>query len=337
MIKEAIQKVVDGKDLGKEEAKSVFDEIMSGTATESQIASLITALRMKGETADEIQGATESMRKVAADVRFKGKGDILDVVGTGGDKKNSFNISTASAIVAAGAGCIVAKHGNRGVSSGSGAADVLEALGVKIDITPEKNSEILSKIGLAFLFAPSYHPAMKYAGKTRKEIGIRTIFNIVGPLTNPANASTYLVGAYSEGLAEKLAHALAGLGTKKAIVVFGSGYDEITLTDKTSIFEVEGRRVVKKIIKPEDFGFKRCSEAELSVSNAQQSAKIIKDIFEGKERGAKLDVLLLNSGAAIYANMKADTIKEGMEKARKSIASGKALDKLKALIKETNA
>lgn len=336
MIREAISSVVDGKSLSRDEAKSVFSEIMNGEATEAQIASLITGLRMKGETIEEIQGAAEAMRSVVAKVTYRGRGEVLDIVGTGGDSKASFNVSTASAIVAAGAGCIVAKHGNRAVSSKSGAADVLDALGVKIETLPERNSEILSRTGLAFLFAPLHHPAMKFAAKPRKEIGIRTIFNILGPMTNPASASTYLLGSYSEELSEKLANVLAGLGIKKALVVSGSGYDEATLTGKTVAFEVTGKKVARMEFEPADFGFGVCSEKDFRVADAEESAVVIMGILDGKEKGPRRSLVLLNAGMGIYANMKAKTIKEGIELAARSIDSGKALGKLEMLVEETN-
>ncbi|MEK6957531.1 MAG: anthranilate phosphoribosyltransferase [archaeon] len=337
MIKEAIGKIVDGKNLSRAEAKETFDEIMQGRATDSQIASLITALRMKGESIEEIQGAAESMRGVAAKVSYKGKADLLDVVGTGGDGKSSFNISTASAFVCAGAGCVVAKHGNRSVSSRSGAADVLEALGAKIDNDAERNSEILSKIGIVFMFAQKHHPAMKYAAVPRKEIGIRTIFNILGPITNPAGANTFLLGVYSAELAEKLAFVLAGLGTKKAVVINGNGYDEATLTGKNVAFIVENGKVQKKEFLPKELGLAGCIPKELVVADAKESAQVIRGILSGKEKGAKRDTILLNAGIAIFANGKAGSIKEGIELARKSIDSGKALEKLELLVKESRA
>jgi len=335
MIVEALSKIVEQKNLSREESEQTFDEIMSGTATSAQISSLITALRMKEETIEEIQGAAESMRNVVAKVNYTGKEKILDVVGTGGDGKQSFNISTASAIVAAGANCIVAKHGNKSVSSKSGAADVLQALGVNIETSAERNSEILSKIGFAFLFAPKHHPAMKYAIGPRKEIGFRTIFNILGPITNPAGASTYLLGTYNENLAEKLANVLAGLNIDKALVVHGSGFDEACLTGKTIAFKVENNEVVKREFSAKEFGFNECDEKDLIVNTPTESAQVIKSILEGKEIGPKKDVVLLNAGLAIYANEKAKKPEEGIELARKSIESGKALEKLEALIEES--
>ncbi len=336
MIKESITKVVEGNDLTREEARETFDEIMNGEATAAQISALITALRMKGETVDEITGAAESMGAVVAEVKPKVDAELLDVVGTGGDKKNTFNISTASAIVAAGAGCYVAKHGNRAVSSGSGAADVLEKLGVKIDCKNEKNAELIEKVGIAFLFAPCHHPAMKHAIGPRKEIGIRTIFNILGPITNPANAKTFLLGVYDLGLAEKLANVLANMGLKKALVVHGNdGCDEISISDSTTVFEVENGKVGKSEISPEDFGLEKGKENDLVVNSIEESANTIKGILSGKEKGAKRNTVLLNAGAAIYANGKAGSIKEGIELAKKSIDSGKAREKLENLIEES--
>jgi len=310
---------------------------MNGEATAAQISCLITALRMKGETVDEITGAAESMREVVAEVKPNVDTDLLDVVGTGGDKKNTFNISTASAFVAAGAGCYVAKHGNRAVSSGSGAADVLEKLGVKIDCNNEKNAELIEKIGISFLFAPCYHPAMKHAIAPRKEIGIRTIFNILGPITNPAKAKTFLLGVYDLALAEKLANVLANMGLKKALVVHGNdGCDEITVCDKTTVFGVENGKVSKSEISPEEFGLEKVKGKELVVSSVEESAKVLKAILSGEEKGAKRNAVLLNAGAAIYANGKAESIKKGIEKATESIDSGKANEKLNTLIEESN-
>ncbi|MCR4335647.1 MAG: anthranilate phosphoribosyltransferase [archaeon] len=336
MIVEATEKISEKNDLTREESKQVFDEIMNGKTTHEQIVKFLLALNEKGESIKEIQGACESMRSVVAKVTYSGNADVLDVVGTGGDGKSSFNVSTTSAIVAAGAGCIVAKHGNRSVSSKSGAADVLEALGVNIETSAERNSEILSKIGLIFMFAPKHHPATKYAIAPRKEIGKRTIFNILGPITNPANANTYLLGVYSEELAEKLAFVLAGLNTKHAMVVHGSGFDEATLTGKTTVFEVLDKKVKKTEITPEQFGFEVCKEKDLAVENAEESSEIIKKILKGEEQGAKRDTVLLNAGIAIFANGKAKSIDEGIEKAKESIDSGKALEKLNLLIEASN-
>ena len=337
MIKEAIASVVEGKDLSRKEAMEVFDEIMKGGATDAQIAALLIGLRMKGETSDEIAGAAESMRKVVAKVEPKVKGLLLDVVGTGGDKKGTINVSTAAAFVAAGAGCVVAKHGNKSVSSRSGAADVLQQLGVKVELTNVQNARVIENIGIAFLFAPVHHPAMKYAIGPRREIGVRTIFNILGPITNPAGAQTYLLGVYDKGTAEKIANSLNSLGVERALVVNGhDGCDEISLCAPTDVFEVEKGKIRKYVIKPEDFWFKKCGEKDVCVADAAESASDIRKIFEGKMDGPKKDIIVLNAGAAIYANKKAKTIKDGVKMAQESIASKAALEKLELLINETN-
>ena len=337
MIKEAIAAAVEGKNLSRKESKEVFDEIMQGKTTDAQISALLVSLRMKGETSDEITGAAESMREVVAKVQPKVKDKLLDVVGTGGDKKGTINVSTASAIVAAGAGCVVAKHGNRSVSSKSGAADVLQKLGVKIELTNVQNARMIENIGFAFLFAPAHHPAMKYAIGPRKEIGIRTIFNIVGPITNPANAQTYLLGTYSNDLAEKIANSFIALNVEKALVVHGNdGCDEISLCGPTTVFEVGKGKLKKYEIKPEEFGFDRCREKDVCVADVGESAADIRNIFEGKMQGAKRDIIALNAGAAIYANGKAKSIKEGIKMAEKSIDSRAALEKLELLINESN-
>ncbi|HLC79679.1 MAG TPA: anthranilate phosphoribosyltransferase [archaeon] len=336
MIQEAIAKAVRKENLSKEQSKQVFDEIMKGQATQVQIGSFITALATKGESADEIAGAAYSLQEHMQRVECTKSTDILDIVGTGGDGKGSFNVSTAAAIVAAGAGCIVAKHGNRGFSSKSGSADVLEALGVNVQTTPARNSQILSKIGFVFLFAPLHHPAMKYASAPRKEIGIRTIFNIIGPLSNPASASTYLIGTYSEDIAKNIARALLLMNVKKALVVTGSGYDEATLSGKSIIFEVQNGNIVRKEFTPQSFGFSISREDEFSISNPQESAKIIIGILEGNESGPRRDIVVLNAGLGIYANGVAKTMQEGIELAKKSIDSRKALSKLGELVEESN-
>jgi len=337
MIKEAIAKVSRGGSLSRQEAKALFDDIMSGKVETEQLAQFLKVLAEKGETIEEITGAAESMRAVVATVKPKVSGDSLDVVGTGGDKKGTINVSTAAAFVAAGAGCIVAKHGNRSVSSKCGSADVLEKLGVKIDLQAEKNAELIEKIGIAYLFAPCHHPAMKYAMPARKQLGIRTIFNILGPITNPANAQTYLLGVFDLDLTEKLANVLAGLNTKHALVVHGNdGFDEVSLSDATTVFEVQGAEVKRYEISPEQFGFNRCSEGEVTAETAGENAEILHNILSGKEQGPKRDIVLLNAGAAIYANGKAESIEQGIEKARESISSGNALQKLEQLIELSN-
>jgi anthranilate phosphoribosyltransferase len=330
-IKQAIDRVASGSDLSRSETRSVFDRIMSGDASPAQISSLITAMRMKGETNEEIQGAASSMRAAALDVEYPDDDALLDIVGTGGDEKNTFNVSTTSSFVAAGAGCVVAKHGNRSVSSSSGSADVLETLGINIDTNAEQNEQILSQAQIAFLFAPAHHPAMKHAIGPRKEIGIRTIFNILGPITNPASADHYLLGAYSESVAEKLAHALAGLNTEHALVVHGSGYDEATLTGPTTVFHVENKTVNRDRITPDQFGLDPCEEGELTVEGPQESAETIQGIFDGSIRDARRRMIELNAGLAIYASRKADTMQEGIERAKESIESGAAADALARL------
>jgi anthranilate phosphoribosyltransferase len=336
MIKECIAKVTECKNLSDEEAKAAFDEIMGGKATDAQIASLITALRMKGETVDEIKGAATSMMAAVAKVEVPDKDRLLDVVGTGGDKKSTFNISTCSAIVAAGAGCIVAKHGNRAVSGATGAADVLNELGVNIELTSEQNAALIRKTGLAFLFAPRHHPAMKHAIGPRREIGIRTIFNILGPITNPADSKTFLLGVYSLPLAEKLAHVLAGLHVKKALVVHGDkGEDELSISGPSTVFEVTEKGIKEYKVRPAQFGLKEYGGKEIVVESTADSAAAIKAVLEGREKGAKREVILLNAGAAIYANNRAKGIKEGVEMAAASIDSGKAMEKLNELIRES--
>ncbi len=337
MIVEATEKVKKKEDMAREETRKLFDEIMSGKVETKALAEFLKALAEKGETVEEIIGAAESMRAVVTKVEPKVEEPLLDVVGTGGDKKSTINVSTASAIVAAGAGCIVAKHGNRSVSSKCGSADVLENLGVKIDTSPEKNAGIIEKIGIAFLFAPMHHPAMKYAIPARKQLGTRTIFNILGPITNPAGAQTYLLGVFDAGLAEKLAGVLAGLNTKHALVVHGNdGFDEISLSDATTVFEVKEGNVKKYEISPEQFGFEKGGETDVAAETVEENAEILKKVLSGEETGPKRDIVLLNAGAAIYANDKAKSIEEGVEKAKESISNGSALKKLEALIEESN-
>ncbi len=330
-IKQAIDRVASGSDLSREETQSVFDAIMSGEASPAQISSLITALRMKGETSEEIQGAAASMRNAAIQVDHEGDKRLLDIVGTGGDGKNTFNVSTTSAFVAAGAGCVVAKHGNRSVSSSSGSADVLEKLGINIETSADQNDQILSEANMAFLYAPAHHPAMKHAIGPRKEIAIRTIFNILGPITNPAGAGHYLLGAYNESVAEKLANALTGLDTDRALVVHGSGYDEVAITGPTTVYRVEGDRVEREQITPEQFGFTTGSEDDLKVSSPEESAETIQGILTGRITDARRDIIELNAGLATYAGREADSMEEGIVQAKKSIDSGRAADKLEEL------
>lgn len=335
MIKEAIAKAVEKKNLTEDEMVSVMREIMDGEATQAQIASFITALRMKGETVDEITGAARVMREKALKVKTRAS-VVVDTCGTGGDESFTFNISTAAAFVAAGAGLTVAKHGNRSVSSKSGSADVLRSLGVNIEAEVERVEECLDAIGIGFLFAPMMHGAMKYAAPVRREIGIRTIFNILGPLTNPAGAQYQVLGVYRSELTEMLAEVLKNLGSISAFVVSGNdGLDEITVTAETKVSELKNGVVNTYYIKPEDFGMKPCKLFELQGGDPDDNARIIREVLKG-EKGAKRDVVVLNAAAAIAASGKAKDFKDGIKLAEESIDSGKALEKLERLIEITN-
>lgn len=335
MIKDAIAKIVKNQDLTEVEMIEVMNEIMTGAASPGQIGAFITALRIKGETVDEITGAARVMRNKAAEIDVKGK-KVVDTCGTGGDEAMTFNISTAAAFVAAGAGLTVAKHGNRSVSSRSGSADVLNALGVNIEAEIARVEECLQKIGIGFLFAPLLHGAMKYAAPVRKEIGIRTIFNILGPLTNPAGARCQVIGVYDDSLTDMLGKVLANLGSEHAFVVRGEdGLDEITLTTETKITELKDGKLRAYRIKPEDFGFKRCMPVDLKGGDPEQNAEIIRAVLKGK-KGPQQDIVLLNAAAAIVAGGAANSIGEGISCARGSIDSGRALGKLTKLVEMTN-
>jgi anthranilate phosphoribosyltransferase len=349
MIKEAIGKVVDGFDLTREEMVSCMNEIMTGVATQAQIGSFITALRFKGETVEEITGAAIVMREKATKINVASnlvdldrddinidRETIVDTCGTGGSGTNTFNISTTVAFVVSGAGLRVAKHGNRGVSSVCGSADVIKALSVNIDISPEKVKECIEKIGIGFLYAPLFHSAMKFAIGPRREIGIRTIFNILGPLTNPANATCQVLGVYEEGLTDKLANVLNNLGVKRAFVVHGlDTLDEITITGKTKISELKNKKVKGYYIKPQDFGMKKAELDEIKGGTVEENANIVKKILEG-EKGPRQDVVLLNASAALIAGGMAKDFKDGIEIARTSIETGRAKEKLEKLIEFTH-
>lgn len=349
MIKKAIAKVVEREDLSEAEMIEVMDQIMSGEATPAQIAAFITALRMKGETIAEITGAARVMRDKVTPIRV-GKNildidrdeinidreTILDVVGTGGDGTNTFNVSTTVAFVISACGVKVAKHGNRSVSSLCGSADVLEALGVNLAVTPETVERCIAEIGIGFLFAPALHGAMKYAIGPRKEIGIRTIFNILGPLTNPAGAPCQVLGVYREELVEKLAHVLQNLGCKRGFVVHGmDGMDEITLTAETRVAEVTPQGVVLKTITPEELGFARCGMEELRGGDAAGNAAVVREILAGA-KGPKRDIVLLNAAFGLVSAGKAADPAEGIAMAAAAIDSGRALAQLEKLIKMTN-
>lgn len=330
MIKEAIQLLAQGNNLSKQQAYECMNEIMAGEASQIQMASYLTALSLKGETIDEITGSAGGMREHC--IKILNDEDVLEIVGTGGDHSNSFNISTTSSLVIAASGIKVAKHGNRAASSKCGAADVLEALGVKIDISPKQSADLLKQIDICFLFAQNYHIAMKYVAPVRKELGIRTVFNILGPLTNPAGASMQIMGVYDETLVEPLARVLNNLGVKRAMVVYGEdGLDEISLSSSTQICEIHAGHYTCYKITPEQFGFERCLKEELVGGTPQENAKITLDILKG-QKGPKRDAVLMNAGAAIYIGGKAQDLQEGIAIARQMIDEGKALKKLEDFI-----
>lgn len=334
MIKEAIAQLVKREDLTSEVMEQVMEEIMTGEATDAQKASFLTALSMKGETIDEITSAAKVLRSHCE--RFLNDMDVLEIVGTGGDGSNTINISTLSSVVVSAAGIPVAKHGNRAASSKCGTADCLEALGVKIDCAPARSAQILKDINLCFLFAQKYHPAMRFVGAVRKEMGIRTLFNVLGPLANPAGATMQLFGVYSEELVEPLAHVLRNLGVKRAMVVYGKdSIDEISLSAETKVCEFKNDEFKSYIIKPEDLGIARCNKEDLVGGTPQENAAIVNDILGGA-KGPKTDVVLLNTGAAIYLASDGITLKDGIEKAREIIVSGKAKEQLEKFIEETN-
>jgi len=330
MIKDAIEKLVDGRNLTEDEAASVMDEIMSGKATDAQIGSLLTSLRLKGETVEEITGFAKVMRSKATRIECKSR-PLVDTCGTGGDVSGTFNISTVSAFVAAGAGAKVAKHGNRSVSSKCGSADLLMELGINIEAAPDVVATCVDDIGIGFLFAPRLHGAMKHAIGPRREMGIRTVFNILGPLTNPAHATAQILGVYAEELTEPIAGVLNRLGCDRAFVVHGEdGLDEITTTTRTRLSECVNGTVRNYSIEPEDFGIPRAGVDELRGGDPKDNAKICLTILRG-ERGPKRDIVLLNAGAAIAVAGLAAGIEEGTRLATESLDSGAALDKLEKL------
>lgn len=335
MIVEAIKKVVEKQNLTSTEAATVMEEIMGGQATDAQIASLITALRMKGETVDEITGFAQVMRSKATRIRPH-QTELLDTCGTGGDISYTFNISTATAFVAAGAGVRVAKHGNRSVSSQCGSADVMEALGVKIELTPELVEACIDEVGIGFMFAPLLHQAMKYAIGPRKEIGIRTVFNILGPLTNPAQATSQILGVFNPALTETMAQVLGDLGVKHALVVHGAGgLDELSTMGENKISEWANGGVKTYSLQPLDLGLPLVTLNDLKGGTTKENAQIIRVILSG-EKGPKRDIVLLNSAAALIAADKAGDFKEGIAMAAQSIDSGAALEKLDKLIEFSN-
>ena len=337
MIKEAIVKIVNKQDLTYDEAYQVMNEIMSGNTTQTQNAAFLAALSTKSakaETTDEIAGCANAMREHA--MKVEAPFDTLEIVGTGGDGAHSFNISTTAALVVAAAGVKVSKHGNRAASSKCGTADCLEALGVNIDESPEKCVELLEKVGMCFFFAQKYHTSMKYVGAIRKELGFRTVFNILGPLTNPASPKYQLLGVYDEYLVEPLAQVLANMGVKRGLVVYGMDkLDEISLSAATKICEIKDGYYRSFMISPEDFGFKKCSKKDLEGGTPAENAQITRDILDGAQ-GPKTDAVLLNAGAALYVAGKADSIADGIELARATIASGAASKTLDQFIIVSN-
>lgn len=335
MIKEAIIKLSKKQDLTYAEAETVMDEIMSGQATPVQMSAYLTALSLKGETIDEITASAAGMR--AHCIKLLHNLDVLEIVGTGGDGSNSFNISTTSSLVIAAGGIPVAKHGNRAASSKSGAADVLEALGVKITLTPERSAEILKKINICFLFAQNYHIAMKYVAPIRKELGIRTVFNILGPLSNPAGANMELMGVYDQVLVEPLAQVMANLGVNRGMVVYGQdSLDEISMCAPTTVCEIKDGEFTSYEITPEQFGYERCEKGALTGGTPEENAEITKAILKGEEKGPKRQAVCLNAGAALYIAGKASSIEEGVKLAESLIDSGAALKKLEEFVEETN-
>ena len=335
MIKEAIIKLSKKQDLAYAEAEAVMDEIMSGQATPVQMSAYLTALSLKGETIDEITASAAGMR--AHCIKLLHNLDVLEIVGTGGDGSNSFNISTTSSLVIAAGGVPVAKHGNRAASSKSGAADVLEVLGGKITLTPERSAEILKKINICFLFAQNYHIAMKYVAPIRKELGIRTVFNILGPLSNPAGANMELMGVYDQSLVEPLAQVMANLGVDRGMVVYGQdSLDEISMCAPTSVCEIRDGKFTSYEITPEQFGYERCEKGALTGGTPAENAEITKAILKGEEKGPKRQAVCLNAGAALYIAGKAASIEEGVKLAESLIDSGAALKKLEEFVKETN-
>ncbi|MDO4278688.1 MAG: anthranilate phosphoribosyltransferase [Lachnoclostridium edouardi] len=334
MIKEAIMKLAKGEDLSYEAAEMVMDEIMGGKATPVQMSAFLVAMSMKGETIDEITACAAGMRKHC--IRLLHDMDVLEIVGTGGDGANSFNISTVSSLVISAAGVPVAKHGNRAASSKCGAADVLEALGVNITVPPEKSTEILNEIGICFLFAQNYHISMKYVAPVRKELSVRTIFNILGPLANPAGANMELLGVYDESLVKPLAEVLKNLGVNNAMVVYGQDrLDEISISAPTSVCEIRDGAMKSYVLTPEEFGMSRCSKEELEGGTPEENAVIALNILKG-EKGPKRDAVLLNSGAALYIAKKTASIEEGINIAREIIDSGAALKQLEKFIQLSN-
>lgn len=336
MIQEAIKDLIAGADLGRARTRAAMDQIMSGQATDAQIGAFLVALRIKGETVDEIAGCAEVMREKATPIATA-RPDLIDTCGTGGDDSGTFNISTAVAFVACGAGLAVAKHGNRSISSHCGSADVLAALGVNVEASPEKVGECIDEVGIGFLFAVALHGAMKHAIGPRRELATRTVFNVLGPLTNPAGAKRQLIGVYDGALTEALAGVLGQLGSERALVVHGSdGLDEITLTGPTQVSELRDGQVSTRQIDPRDFGLQLAPAEALQGGDAAYNARILREVLDGRE-GPRRDVVLLNAAAAIAVGGRAEDTTAGLELARASIDSGRARQALDRLVEVSNA
>ncbi len=335
MIREAIERVLSGEHLDRDGARSVMDRLMSGEVAPVRIAALLTALRAKGETVDEIAGFAEAMRRRAEQVELATT-DAVDTCGTGGDGGGTFNISTAAAFVTAGAGAVVAKHGNRAVSSRSGSADVLEALGVRLDLPPTRVGAVIDEVGLGFLFAPAHHPAMKHVAPVRRELGLRTVFNVLGPLTNPAGVKRQVIGVFATDLCEPLAKVLGELGAERAFVVHGAdGLDEVSLTSPTQVAELAGGEVRVYDVAPVDFGLEPCAPEALDGGTPEENAVILKGVLSG-DAGPRADAVLLNAAFALAAAGRADTPADGLVMARDAVASGAALGVLDRLVDATN-
>jgi anthranilate phosphoribosyltransferase len=330
-VQEALARLLEGRDLSRAQAREVMGEIMEGKATPAQIGGFLVALRLKGETAAEIAGCAEAMRAHVVAVKPK-RDDLVDTAGTGGDGAGTFNISTAAALVAAAAGAAVAKHGNRAVSSSSGSADVLEALGFELELPAERIERSIDELGFGFLFAPSHHPAMRHAAPVRKELAARTVFNVLGPLTNPAGARAQVVGVYAPDLVPTIATVLARLGSRRAFVVHGAGgVDELSPAGPNLVCEVSGGKVRRREIDPEDFGVPRCRPSDLAGGSPGENAETIREIFSGA-KGAKREAVLLNAGGAVAAGGHARDLEEGYRAATEALDSGAAGERLEALI-----
>ncbi len=339
-IKEVLNRLVEGKSLSEEESRELFKEIMEGKLTDVQIAGILVALRSKGETVEEIAGAVRVMREKSRKVplREEVRERLVDTCGTGGDLKGTFNVSTAAALVVASCGVPVAKHGNRSVSSRCGSADILESFGVKIDLEPEEVAKCIEEVGFGFMFAPKFHPAMAAVSRPRRELGIRTIFNVLGPMTNPAGAPRQLMGVYDEKLTEKLAEVLLRLGTKRAFIVHGEdGTDEVTVTGATKVTEIKDGEIKSYTVTPEDFGLKRAPFSEISGGGTlEENRNIVQRILTGEDRGAKRDMVALNSAFALLAAGRVESVEEGIELSMETLEKGKPYELLCRLVKVTN-